>query len=195
MRALTPGRRAILGALALSACGPTRLPPVNGQAKGRVVVFRGFVNFFSTGMNILAAQLRLAGWDASVHNHVEWEEQARAALAAGPALARPFAIIGHSLGADTALRMSGRLGQQGLAADLLVTFDPHILLDLPRGARRVVNFYQGNESIDRVLRPARDFDGTLEQRRDDRNGHLTIDKDTTLHAEVLRMLDAIRAGS
>ncbi len=195
MGAMIRGRRAMVASLMLAGCGPTRLPPVNGQAKGRVVVFRGFVNFFSTGMNILAAQLRLAGWDASVHNHVEWEAQAGAALAAGPALARPFAIVGHSLGADTALRMSGRLRQEGLATDLLVTFDPHILLDLPRGARRVVNFYQGNETIDRVLRPARDFDGALEQRRDDRHWHLSIDKDTALHAEVLRMLEAIRAGS
>lgn len=194
MRGFVPGRRAVLGALALSACGPTRLPPVEGPTKGRVVIFRGFVNFFSTGMNILAARLRLAGWNSSVHNHVEWDAEARAALAAGPALARPFAVIGHSLGADSAVRMTGRLGRDGLATDLLVTFDPHITLDLPRGARRVVNFYQGNEAIDRVLRPARDFDGRLEQRRDDRNGHLNIDKDASLHAEVLRLLEEVRAA-
>ena len=74
---------ALLGAggLALAACGATPAPPLPGPAKGRVVLLRGLINVFSTGMDDLGAKLRGAGYDATVHNHLDWLRLADEAVA------------------------------------------------------------------------------------------------------------------
>jgi hypothetical protein len=188
-------RAALAGLLLLGACGPTRLAPLAGPPKGRVILLRGLANMFSTGLNVLTAELRAAGYDASVHNHVEWPGLADQTLGAARsgALPRPLALIGHSFGADDAIRMAARLGREGLESDLLVTFDPTAVTRVPPGPRKVVNFHQDLDPIARVLEPGAGFAATLENRRVDGESHLSIEKSPRLHADVLALLDALRA--
>jgi hypothetical protein len=188
-------RRAALGALLLlGACGPTRLSPLAGPPKGRVILVRGLANMFSTGLNVMTAQLRQADYDASVHNHVEGRrlvEETVAAVNAGT-LPRPLVLIGHSFGADEVLRMGGMLGAGNVPVDLVVTFDPTVVGTAPRGPKRVVNFYQERDPLSRKVEPAPGFDGMIENRLVEGESHLSIEKAPRLHAEVLALIESIR---
>jgi len=189
-------RRAAIAALpALAACGPTRVAPLPGPPRGRVLLLRGLANFFSTGLNVLTARLRAARFDATVHNHVEWRGLAARTVPEARAgrLPRPLVVIGHSFGADDAIALAGRLGEAGVATDLLITFDPQWLHVIPRGPRRMVNFYQDSDPIQRVVRPGAGFDGVIENRLVAGESHLSIEKSDALHAEVLGLLEALAA--
>jgi hypothetical protein len=191
-------RRAALALLpALAACGTTSVQPLGQPPRGRVVVLRGLLNMFSTGMNMLTFTLRDAGYDATVHNHAEWRGLATrtAEAARGDALKRPLAVIGHSFGADDAIAMVGRLGAAEVPVDLLVTFDPSWVLAVPRGPRRVLNFHQDRDTYARRLTPGPGFDGRIENRQVTGQSHLSIDKDLDLHRQVLAMLREIDGAS
>lgn len=193
--ARTPRRALLAGLLLPAGCGATRLAPLDGPPRGRVLLLRGLANLFSTGLNVLTATLRRARFDASVHNHVEAAALAQAVLraAAEGRLARPFAVIGHSFGADEAVRLAARLRAAGLVTDLLVTFDPTVIGTVPASARLVVNYHQEADTFPRRLDPAPGFDGRLENRAVPGETHLTIEKNTRLHAEVLALLEALAA--
>lgn len=192
---ILPRRAAMAGLLLLGACGPTRLAPLAGPPRGRVVLLRGLANVFSTGLNVLTVRLRQANYDASVHNHVEWYDLANATERAAreQRLERPLVLIGHSFGADDALRMAERLGRQGVAPDLVVTFDPTTATQVPPGPLRVVNYHQTRDFGSRSLSPGPGFSGTLENRLVQGESHLSIEKQERLHLEVLAMLDALSA--
>lgn len=187
-------RRATLAGLAsLAGCGPTTLATLTGPPRGRVVLLRGFLNMFSTGLNFLTADLRQVDFDARVRNYVEWP-----ALADGIAkdardgtLVRPFAIIGHSYGADDAVVMANHLGRQGIETDLLVTFDPTAGDPVGAGVLRVLNFYQDRDTVDRTLEGGPGFTGTLENRLVPGESHISIDKQERLHAEVVALLQSL----
>ena len=188
-----PRRGALLLLPALAACGTTTVQPLTQPPRGRVVVLRGLLNMFSTGMNVLTFTLRDAGYDATVHNHAEWRGLANRTIEAAraDALPRPLAVIGHSFGADDAIALAGRLGAAGVPVDLLVTFDPSWVLAVPPGPRRVLNFHQDRDTYARRLAPGPGFDGRIENRQVRGESHLSIDKDLGLHREVLAMLREI----
>ena len=137
-RALAPAAAA--AALGLAGCAA---PEPAGVGRGRVVVLRGLANVFSTGMDRLAARLAAAGYRVELGNHLEWRAAAGRLVAAerSSRLPRPVAVIGHSLGADDAIRLAGTAGEAGVATDLLVTFDPVWVSRVSTGPRRVLNFY------------------------------------------------------
>lgn len=187
-------------AAALSACGfaddaETPLPP--GPPRGRVVLLRGLANVFSTGMDELEEKLRLADYDASVHNHLDWRDQAGEIieLAQAGRLARPFAVIGHSLGADDGIRLAAQVGQASGVMDLLVTFDPVLVGSVPPGPRHVRNYFQQTGLWGRGVTPGRGFNGILENRPVQSDNHFTIDKDPVLHQEVMALLAATQPGA
>jgi hypothetical protein len=187
-------RRAALALLpALAACAPTPVPPLQQAPRGRVVLLRGLLNIFSTGMTTLTLALRQAGFDATVHNHAEWrglaDRIAREALAG--TTPRPLAVVGHSFGADDAIQLSGRLGAAGVPVDLLVTFDPSWILAVPRGPKRVLNFHQDRDTYARRLAPGPGFDGRIDNRQVNDESHLSIDKNVVLHAEVLAAMEDV----
>jgi pimeloyl-ACP methyl ester carboxylesterase len=191
-------RRAALALLpALAACGTTTVQPLTQPPRGRVVVLRGLLNMFSTGMNQLTFMLRGAGYDATVHNHAEWRGlSARLVEAARDGtLQRPLVVIGHSFGADDAIAMAGRLGAAEVPVDLLVTFDPSWVLAVPRGPKRVLNFHQDRDSYARRLTPGPGFDGRIDNRLVTGESHLSIDKDQELHRQVLEALRGIEGAA
>lgn len=192
-----PRRAAIALLPALAACGTTTVQPLTQPPRGRVVVLRGLLNMFSTGMNVLTFTLRDAGYDATVHNHAEWRGLAdrTAATARADTLKRPLAVIGHSFGADDAILLAGRLGAAEVPVDLLVTFDPSWVLAVPRGPRRVINFHQDRDTYARRLAPGRGFDGRIENRQVAGESHLSIDKDLNLHRQVLETLREMESAA
>ena len=107
-------RRALPGLLlTLAACARRAIEPPAGVApRGQVVLLRGLANVFSTGMDSLGAQLAAVGFRAEVCNHLDWQVQTQQLVAAARtgALTRPVAVVGHSRGADDALRLAGAAG-------------------------------------------------------------------------------------
>jgi len=188
-------RGALAGLAALAGCGPTRLAPLAGPPRGRVLLLRGLANFFSTGLNVLTQRLRAAGFDARVHNHVEWRRLAAETIAEDRAgtLPRPLVVIGHSFGADDAIDLVGRLGAAGVATDLLVTFDPQWRHEAPRGVRLVVNFHQLSDPFERRIAPSPGFDCRIENRVVEDVSHLTIEKSERLHDQVLELMQGLAA--
>lgn len=168
-------------------------PPV------RVYLMRGLFDVFSLGLNSLETRLRRAGYLArtySVANAPGVEAEIVQRLRADPA-AR-IVVIGHSLGADAAVRIANRVGREGLPPlGLVVTFDPVSRLEVTGGTRMLVNLFQSNNGWAVPLRPAPGFAGSFanEDLRDvGRINHLTIDKDRALHEQVLALVAAVAAG-
>lgn len=194
-KAHLPRRAALAALVSLAACGPTPLAPLAGPPRGRVILLRGLANMFSTGMNFLTAKLRQRDFDASVHNYLEWNALAAAVLRAQQAdtLVRPFAIIGHSYGADDAVEMANHLGRQGVATDLLVTFDPTASDPVAAGVLRVLNFYQDRDTVTRTLVGGPGFTGTLENQLVPGESHISIDKQDRLHDQVIARMLALAA--
>jgi pimeloyl-ACP methyl ester carboxylesterase len=193
-------RAALLGVAATTAaCAFDDEPiPLAGPPRGRVVLLRGLANVFSTGMDELEEALRRDGYDAAVHNHLDWTAQADEALALAREgrLPRPFAVIGHSLGADDGILLAARFGQATGMMDVLVTFDPVLVRTVPRGPALVRNYFQQSDLWGGgTLTAARGFAGVLENRPVRGDNHFTIDKDPELHREVIRLLDATHPPS
>ena len=55
--------------------------------------------------------------------------------------ARSIVLIGHSLGAGTAVSVASRLAEAGIPVSLLVLLDPKARFWVPRNVSRAVNFY------------------------------------------------------
>jgi thioesterase domain-containing protein len=97
---------------------------VRNHSKSKVthaVLIRGFQDWYSTGIDALANELRAAGVDARVYAQADGKLAGDALLADAP---RPLVLIGFSYGADDAVRISRRLKKANKPVDLLITIDP-----------------------------------------------------------------------
>jgi hypothetical protein len=182
----------------LSACGTRRVPHGDGEraARGCVLLLRGLANVFSAGIDALASRVAAAGYRAEVGNHLGWAAVARRVVAdeRNGGLRRPLAVIGHSLGADDAIRLSGAAGAAGVRTDLLVTFDPVWVAEVPLGPKRVLNFYQSHGLWGPALAAGPGFAGRIDNidlNDHGRLNHLNIEKDPALHAVVVAALDEL----
>ncbi len=116
-------------------------PNLNTQAQ--IYLLRGLANVFSRGMDEMAATLTSHGFSPQVINH-------RGAQTAVDTITRnyrggqraPVILIGHSLGANAALRMAKSLQRNGIPVAYLATFDPTNALAVPSNVDTFVNFYQ-----------------------------------------------------
>lgn len=153
--------------------------------------------FFSGGMDALANRLNRAGIVASVYEqgallrpYGRVEVITAAAMAAVRRGARPV-LIGHSMGADAALKVAVALAAENIAVPLVVCFDPtsfRLLFGpppVPANVERALCFYQKVSPLGRgILKAAPDFEGTLIQERI-ANFHSAIDDDPVLQQRVM----------
>jgi len=104
---------------------------------------------YSLGLNVLRDKLNAAGVEATSHvegvliplaNVRSLSAQAASAAAEGQKLL----LLGHSLGADAAVRIARRLADEECAVDLLIGFDPTRFTcpGVPPNVRRALCFYQ-----------------------------------------------------
>ena len=178
-----------------SSCNaPLRVFLIRGLAGGRPF-------YFSGGMDALAHTLKAEGISASVHDqgsllrpYGEVDAIADAAMAAIRKGARPV-LIGHSMGADAALKVAVKLSAEGIAVPLVVCFDPtsfRLLFGpppVPANVARVLCFYQKISPLGRgILKAGPGFEGRLIQERI-ATLHSRIDDDPVLQQ---RVMDEIR---
>lgn len=153
---------------------------------GQVYLLRGLANVFSLGMDDLARKLNERGIPAAVYPYTEWRTLAKVAadrsLQAGKA---PVIIIGHSLGADSAVYMANRVVELGAPVPLVVTFDPVTPTTASPAIGKVVNYYQAGGS-GKPVGGARV--SNVDLTRTGNLTHFNIDKAGNLHEQVIAMI-------
>lgn len=124
---------------------------------------------YSLGFDALRDKLRKAGIDATTHvegvllPHTNVRNLARHAADAARRGSR-LLLIGHSMGADAAVKVARRLARERISVDLLIGFDPTKFAcpSIPSNVKRALCFYQKEfgEYLGRGhFSPARDFSG------------------------------------
>jgi hypothetical protein len=169
-------------------------PPATPSATvpARVYLLRGLMNVFSLGMDDLAQKLEREGIPANVRNHIEEAqivEEIAGRYRAGDR--RPIILIGHSLGADAVMVMSGQLGRLGVPVALVVLFDGTQPMAVGENVARVLNITQRM-----TVTPGPGFHGeieTIDESGDASVSHTTIDKSARLHAAVIDKIKMVVA--
>ncbi|ARQ00963.1 hypothetical protein [Pseudorhodoplanes sinuspersici] len=174
---------------------------LHDDAPLRVFLIRGLAGgrpfFFSGGMDGLARKLKAAGVAASVHEQGSFLRPygevgviATTAVAAARDGKRPI-LIGHSMGADAALKVATKLSSERIAVPLVVCFDPtsfRVLFGpppVPANVARALCFYQKISPLGRgVLKVAPGFKGVLIQEQV-ATFHSAIDDDPVLQQRVM----------
>jgi hypothetical protein len=172
-------------------------PPTTTQrvdaGHGRVFLLRGLVNVFSLGMDTLARKLRAKDIPVRVTNFSNWRGFAAVLVDLYPSdkSIAPVVIIGHSLGADSAIDMANYLAQNGVPVRLVVAFDGvHGGHKVVGGVAEVINYYKA-DGVGKLVAAGTGFKGTLTNvDLSDRKeiDHLNIEKSPALQAEVVAKL-------
>jgi pimeloyl-ACP methyl ester carboxylesterase len=181
-------------------------PDSDRARAGNVYLLRGWIGIFSTGINHLGEKLNAAGVRSSVYQEDQWRGLA-AAIKEKYGSAKehePLILVGHSFGADDALRVSRELGEAGIMVDLVITLDPVTPPEVPGNVRRCYNLYESNGAWDKVPAfrgvPLKLADGSrsmlqnVDVRKDRTDllepgtDHFNIEKKAKIHAEVLRQV-------
>ncbi len=131
--------------LALAGCGRLSPGPTAPLPAGHVYVVRGYLDWYSTGMDRLAAELSAAGPAATAYREEQWGDLADALLARP---AGPVVLVGFSYGADDVVLIARRLAGRGRRVDLMVTIDPVTPPAVPANVGRCVDFYEPNPPWD-----------------------------------------------
>ncbi len=134
---------------ALTAEGCRRdfnLEPHEARYDGRVYLLRGLLNWWSTGMDEVGRKLHKAGVNSVVMPGPEW-------LAVGQRIVKeppdgPLVLVGHSFGADDAVRLARYLRDQGVTVDGLVLVDPTTPPVVPDNVVRCFNLFKSNPPTD-----------------------------------------------
>jgi hypothetical protein len=171
-------------------------PPNMEETRAGVVhvyLLRGLINIFSTGMDDLAEKLHRRGIRASVYNHTQFYGLVQQIAARHKARrGERVVIVGHSLGANDAVRMAESLGAYKIQVPLVITYDPTVTVAVPANVSRLVNFYQSDNGWGTRVVPGRGFRGSLsniDQRNSD-FGHASIDKSSKLHSRSIAYIQA-----
>jgi pimeloyl-ACP methyl ester carboxylesterase len=104
---------------------------------------------YSLGFDALRDKLRVLGVDATTHVEGVLIPHANVSNLTGHAMdavraGSKLVLIGHSMGADAAVKIAARIADRNLAVDLLVGFDPTRLGCplVPQNVRRAICFFQ-----------------------------------------------------
>jgi pimeloyl-ACP methyl ester carboxylesterase len=163
--------------------------------RGDVYMLRGFGDVFSEGLDQLGADFVKAGIPVRVVGHQNWKGAAKAIIAnqkkSGP---KPVVLIGHSLGANNAIRVAQHLKTAGVKVTWLVTLAATAPPPVPPNVRKVTNHYFSQGGWGVIVRPAPGFRGTLENidyAGKAEFGHFNLDQQPIIQRALLRTVKAI----
>jgi pimeloyl-ACP methyl ester carboxylesterase len=181
------GRRPASTLLAVSEKTGT---PAKTSFRGDVYILRGGAGVFSTGLIKLADKLKQIGIAPTVISHEAWRLAAITIVQHQTQYGRrPVILIGHSLGADSALHIAQMLKKKGVEVDYIGSFAATGTASVPSNVRNVTNFYFKSGGWGAALTQESDFRGTLKNEdMSARYGvnHFTIDDNDALQNEVVR---------
>jgi hypothetical protein len=120
-------------------------PAIQQAAPGKVYVFRGMGGQFATlELDRLGEKLVKVGVNAEVFNHLNWRAPADQAIKRykSESMKSPIILVGHSAGADAALRFANALKDEKVPVSLIIGFDPtRLSFNVPNNVDRYINIY------------------------------------------------------
>ena len=131
----------LLFLLSVSGCGRLSPGQFTTSTPPRIHLIRGYLDWYSTGIDTLTAQLNSDGHPAQAYREEQWGDLADW-IKNHPQ--QPLILIGFSYGADDVILISRRLNEIHMPVDLLITIDPVTPADIPPNVKKCVNFYEPN---------------------------------------------------
>lgn len=208
--ALLPISAAVMtGCSGVSAMTPGKMEWIKTESDapraGNAYLIRGFIGFFSAGIDSLEVKIDQAGIRANI-----FQQDQRLKIAEqlcktykGKTNREPLILIGHSLGADDAIMCARELEKVGVEVDMLITLDPTRPPQVPKNVKVVYNYYQPSiwdgTGILRGIALTADpgFKGKLYNmnvRTDYKHllewdtNHVNIDKNQKIHADAIQKM-------
>jgi pimeloyl-ACP methyl ester carboxylesterase len=163
-------------------------PPSNGV----VYLLRGGLNVFSTGLDVLAKELRGRGVDAKSYAFDDRSALAADAQARYVKTHLPIVIIGHSYGANAAVLMAAELEKSKTPVALLILFDTVSSMKVSANVRHVIDLVStAGRGIDITVTAESGFTGRIDT-IDVPEGHMSMDNDPRNHdlsiAAILKVI-------
>jgi hypothetical protein len=159
----------------------------------QVVLFRGFMNVFSLGLDDVAARIRANGIQADVHNHSEVEAVVpKIAERYRSGKATQIVLIGHSLGVPAVIEAIELLDRMNVPVALAFTLDhgPHTISSGRVG--HLTNLFIRGGSMGGPLQAGPNFRGRLTNvelsERHPEVTHMNIDSYPYVHNLLLRQI-------
>jgi len=184
-------RRAAAPLLALALAWVLAGSAAQAGPSVRVFAIRGVAGIlFSRGMNALCDELAdVAAVTCTVEDFTEVpviEAEARAADRAG----QRVVLVGHSMGADTAIRVAA---ETGLPVAMVAAIDPpqFRVRPVPDNVALVLNYYQQIDVLGRgVVSTVPGFRGRVFRIELD-EPHIVIDRDPEIHAAIINEIRSL----
>lgn len=164
------------------------------QAAGHVYLLRGFAGIFSTGLDDLDAKLAKRGIRATIHSYAEYDDLAVEAARLQKSGKGPVIIVGHSLGADSAIAMAEKMKELGARVALVVTFGSDGSFVVPSNVSQAINYYQ-NGALLHAAPGSRSSVSNISLDSNPDVNHFNIEKLNALHAKVIARIQALTGGS
>src|SRR5690349_7332462 len=138
---------AIVAAIVISACFNTR-PEAQQAVRGRAYLFYGLIPQIDWGMDELAQRINRGGIAANNYSHASWRRVADQAVSDYRRDPKPIAVVGHSIGGNSAVQFAQALGAAHVPVSLLITYDPNRGGDsIPANVHRYINLYQSSNIL------------------------------------------------
>jgi thioesterase domain-containing protein len=137
----------VLIAMCLATPGKAQQPNAD-HARGRAYLFYGLIAAIDWGMDELAARINRSGVAASTNSHMSWRAVADQAISDYRRDPKPIAVVGHSIGGNSAVGFAQALGAAHVPVSLLITYDPNRGGDtIPANVHRYINLYQSSNIL------------------------------------------------
>ncbi|MGB8631396.1 MAG: LysM peptidoglycan-binding domain-containing protein [Xanthobacteraceae bacterium] len=116
---------------------------------GRAYLFYGLIPAIDWGMDQLAQRINRSGVAASANAHSSWRIVADQAISDYRRNPKPIAVVGHSIGGDSAVQFAQALGAAHVPVSLLITYDATRATDgsVPANVHRYINLYQSSNIL------------------------------------------------
>jgi thioesterase domain-containing protein len=138
---------AIVAAIVISACFNMRAEAQQG-VRGRAYLFYGLIPQIDWGMDELAQRINRGGIAANNYSHASWRSVADQAISDYRRDPKPIAVVGHSIGGNSAVQFAQALGAAHVPVSLLITYDPNRGGDsIPANVHRYINLYQSSNIL------------------------------------------------
>ncbi|MEN0000685.1 MAG: hypothetical protein AAF940_07365 [Pseudomonadota bacterium] len=207
MREIVLNRRAFVtlaaSSVVLAGCTTLETEDESGEASvDQIILVRGLANIFSTGLDRLGDRLEDQGLKPTVVGLGSPSSRARTIAAKTRNNSRRGAVVlvGHSYGADEAIRIANSLDDEGVKVDLLLTFDPTISGPVSKNVRHAINYHTTSAGMWGPIKAGDGFNGRLnnvnvgeESDDNDRINHFNVEKAETLHERAVREIKRVVA--
>jgi len=149
MRFLVTALTAIVFAACLVSTTQAQ-PSTSGEhVRGRAYLFYGLIPAIDWGMDELAQRINRSGIAAGNYSHASWRSVADQAISDYRRDPKPIAVVGHSIGGDSAVQFAQALGAARVPVSLLITYDATRAADgsVPANVHRYINLYQSSNIL------------------------------------------------